>query len=162
MAQLAPSPARRPRTAAPAPSRRPALALVARPQTQRSTLPFTILVSLILAGALVAMLLLNIAMSNTSYELTRLQGQSQSLAEQRQGLEERAETLGTPQELERRAREIGMVPAGEVAYIDLASGTIIGTAGVAESTGQALPATAPTTEGGGPAPYDYGMGNERN
>lgn len=162
MAQLAPSPVRHRRPAHHV-ARQPTLSLVSRPQTARSSVTTTALLTLVLVAALITMLLLNISMSTTSYEITRLQGQVQSLAEQRQSLEERSELLGTPQELERQARALGMVPAGNVAYIDLARGTIVGEAGVATAAdpadrGQSL---APTGDLGARSPYDYGMGNER-
>lgn len=162
MAQLAPSPASRRRaSAASVSARRPVLALVARPEVGRSSVPFTVVCTIVLLAAIVGSLVLNIAMSNTSYEITRLQARSRDLKEQILTLEERQEVLGTPQELERRARDLGMVPGGNVAYIDLATGKIIGEAAAAE--GAAPASLVPVV----PAPeshmsiYDYGMGNER-
>ncbi len=163
MAQLAPSPVRLRRPAMHA-VRRPSLSLVARPDAARGSTFTTVVLSLILVASLAAMLLLNISMSHTSYEITRLQSTTQELAEQRQALEERSELLGTPQELERQARGLGMVPAGEIAYIDLAEGTIVGKAGVATNIKDQAPgsATAPSGDLGSESIYDYGMGNERN
>ena len=89
-------------------------------------MPFTILCTLIVTATLAALLYLNIQMSDTSYEITRLQSQSQRLTEEKQALTETDERLGTPQELERQAREIGMVPVTDPAYIDLDTGEIIG------------------------------------
>ena len=134
------NPVRSPRSA-PQSAPRPRLAVLARPETTRSPIPFALLITAIIAATLTAMLVLNIQMSSTSYELTRLEARSQRLTEQQQALAERNEQLGTPQELDRRAREIGMVPMQEPAYIDLATGTVIGGSGADAS--EAAPAADP-------------------
>lgn len=146
---------------------RPGLTIVASPKTAGSSMPFTLLCTLIVAATLAALLYLNIQMSDTSYEITRLQGQSQRLTEEGQALAETNERLGTPQELERQAREIGMVPVTDPAYIDLDTGEIIGETAPAEQTG-ATPelAQVPAEVAVPPAQiYDepsayHGMGNE--
>ncbi len=159
MAQLAASPASRRRAgAAPGHARASHLALVARPNIQRSSIPFTVLCTLVLLGAVIATLLLNISMTNMSYEVTKLQRESRELSEQSQLLEEKTDLLGTPQELERQARELGMVPAGKVAYIDLANGKIIGEPAAAA---QGHPTLVPHVAKAPKNLYDYGMGNER-
>ncbi|WP_279063363.1 septum formation initiator family protein [Dermabacter hominis] len=159
MAQLAASPASRRRAGfAPAHARKANLTLVSRPHIQRSSIPFTVLCTLVLLGAVIATLLLNISMTNMSYEVAKLQRESRELSEQTQMLEEKSDLLGTPQELERQARELGMVPAGKVAYIDLANGSMIGEPAAATQGAAALVphvAKAPKNL------YDYGMGNER-
>src|SRR5690606_18312966 len=81
---------------------RPRLTVVAAPEAGGSSMPFTLLCTLIVAATLSALLYLNIQMSDASYEITRLQGQSQRLTEERQALAETNERLGTPQELERQ------------------------------------------------------------
>jgi uncharacterized glyoxalase superfamily metalloenzyme YdcJ len=110
---------------------------------------------------------MNIQMSDTSYEITRLQGQSQRLTEERQALVETNERLGTPQELERQAREIGMVPVSNPAYIDLDTGEIIGETSLTAQTGSgpelaqvpAEVAVPPAQIYDEPTAY-HGMGNE--
>lgn len=116
------------------PAPKPRLTVLAAPKTTGSPLPFALLCTLIVTAALAALLYLNIQMSDTSYEITRLQGQSQRLVEEKQALAESNERLGTPQELERQAREIGMVPVTEPAYIDLDTGTVIGETAPSEQT----------------------------
>lgn len=125
------TPLHRPRQAV-RPAPRPRLAVLSRPETTRSPLPFALLITVIVLATLATMLVLNIEMSSTSYELTRLQARSQALTEEEQALAERNEQLGTPQELDRRAREIGMVGTDDPAYIDLATGTVIGGSGAAD------------------------------
>lgn len=140
---------------------RPRLTVVTRPSPRSSSIPFTVLCSLIIAGTLFAVLMLNISMSDTSYRISALTKQSHQLTVQQQTLAEENERRGTPQELERRATELGMVPAGTPAYIDVATGKVIGDPQPA--AGQAASATPP------PVPaaqiYDdenayWGMGNE--
>ena len=157
-------PARGARTAQ---TSRPRLTVVSTPKTGGSSMPFALLCTLIVTATLAALLFMNIQMSNASYDITRLQGQSQRLTEESQGLQETNERLGTPQELERQAREIGMVPVSDPAYIDLDTGQIIGETAPAEQTeGTPELADVPAEVAVPPAqiydePTEYhGMGNE--
>lgn len=148
----------------PATSARPRLTVLARPEPARSSTPFVLLCSLIVAATLAALLVLNIEMSDTSYRITRLEMQSQRLTEEAQALQETNDRMGTPQELEKAARELGMVPVDTPAYIDLATGTVIGETDPAAQTGE--PPSAPEIATVPPARiYDQpdayrGMGNE--
>ena len=151
------------RSAAP----RPGLTVVATPRTAGSSMPFTMLCTLIVVATLAALLYLNIQMSDTSYEITRLEAQSQRLTEESQALAETNERLGTPQELSRQAREIGMVPVSDPAYIDLDTGEIIGSTDPSAQTGGTPElAEVPAEDAVPPAqiydePTEYhGMGNE--
>lgn len=163
MAQLAPSSAARRRASAVSAHREtPNLSLVARTQNPRNTLPLILVSTLVLVGSLIATLLLSISMASTSYEITRTKMELNSLQVQHQSLQERARMLGTPQELERQARDLGMVPAGDIAYIDLASGKIIGKAGAATPADPAAFIPTTTAPASVRPAYDYGMGNERN
>lgn len=150
------------RTASPSatPAGRPRLTVITRPDPRSSSVPFTVLCTLIIVGTLAAVLMLNISMSDTSYRIGALQRQSHELTVQRQTLAEENERLGTPQELERRATELGMVPAGTPAYIDLASGTVIGEPQPAG--GVAAAAEEPPVPPAGiydEPDIDHGMGN---
>lgn len=163
------TPLRRPRPV-PEPAPRPRLAVLSRPETTRSPLPFALVITALIVATLVSMLVLNIEMSSTSYELTRLQARSQDLTEEEQALAERNEQLGTPQELDRRAREIGMVGTDDPAYIDLATGTVIGGADAADGAADPAPVSGlqdPTSPSSIPPAQIYqdesvyhGMGNE--
>lgn len=160
-------PVRAPKKVAPALHPKPRLTVLAAPRTARSPLPFTLLCTLIVAATLATVLYLNIQMSDTSYEITRLQAQSQRLTEEKQALAETNEQLGTPQELERRASELGMVPVTETAYIDLASGTVMGETSPDEQTAShpelaeqpAAVVVPPAQIYDEPTSY-HGMGNE--
>lgn len=139
---------------------RPRLTVVTRPNPSSSSVPFTLLCTAVIAVTLFAVLMLNISMSDTSFRLAELQKESHRLTVQEQSLAEESERLSTPQELQKRATELGMVPAGTPAYIDLGQGAIIG---------EPLPAgglAAPAELAPVPAAqiYDddtyWGMGNE--
>lgn len=149
----------RPRVAAP--SARPRLTVVTRPDPRSSSVPFVVLCTLVIVGALAAVLMLNISMSDTSYRIGALQSESQELTIQKQALAEENERLGTPQELEVRATELGMVPAGTPAYIDLAEGTVIGDPQPAG--GAAAAPEQPPVPAAGISDHSeiyHGMGNE--
>lgn len=146
------------RSSAPAP--RPRLTVVTRPDPRASAVPFTILCTVIIAATLFAVLMLNIAMSDTSFRIDALSKESHALNVQSQALTEENERLSTPQELQRRATELGMVPAGSPAYIDLAKGSVIGQATPAGGVaGAAQQPPVPAAQ-----IYDqqiyWGMGNE--
>src|SRR5699024_630522 len=141
---------------------RPRLTVVATPKAAGSSMPFTLLCTLIVTATLAALLFMNIQMSDASYEITRLQGQAQRLTEEGQALAETNERLGTPQEL-----EIGRVPVSDPADIDLDTGEIIGETSPAEQTGTNPElAEVPADVAVPPAQiYDestayHGMGNE--
>lgn len=140
----------------------PRLTVVARPQPRRSIMPFALVCTAIIALTLGAILMLNISMSDTSYRITRLTMQSRALDDRAQSLKEQGEQLATPQELARRAGALGMVPAAQPAYIDLATGSIVGTPTAAAGPAGAAPATAPTTTppAATPHPSYFGMGGE--
>src|SRR5690625_3918683 len=88
-------PLRAPKTSA---APRPKLTVLAAPKTSGSSMPFTLLCTLIVTATLAALLYMNIQMSDTSYEITRLQSQSQRLTEEKQALAETDERLDTPQD----------------------------------------------------------------
>ncbi|WP_058235569.1 hypothetical protein [Devriesea agamarum] len=138
----------------------PRLTVVARPRPSRSNVPFVLLCTAILLATLGAVLALNISMGQGSYELSSLQRTSQKLVHEKQTLAERNQMLGAPQELERRARAIGMVPAGTSAYVDLATGKIIGDPHPAAADEAPKPGVpVPDLSTHGHKPY-HGMGNE--
>jgi cell division protein FtsL len=153
---------------APRPSSRPRLAVLTRPEPRRSAVPFVIMCTAIIVATLATVLYLNIQMSSTSYEITRLQGQSQSLTEKQQGLEQQNDELGTPQKLEKKAQDLGMVPAGTPAYIDLGTGKVTGDS--TPVTGDTTKDDAPTSDESAVPPATiyqeeqsyHGMGNEGN
>ncbi|GAA0944224.1 MULTISPECIES: septum formation initiator family protein [Streptomyces violaceusniger group] len=85
--------------------------------TARRT-PFVLLVVVLLGSGLIALLLLNSSLNQGSFELTRLEKQTKELTDERQALQQDVDRLSAPAELERRARELGMVPGGTPAFLN--------------------------------------------
>ncbi|WP_159621863.1 hypothetical protein [Ruania rhizosphaerae] len=105
---------------------RPRLRIVRAPQPGRSRVPFILLCLSILASALLSVLLLNTSMAATSYEIHEQRIALARLSEQQQALSQDVDRLASPAELERAALAIGMEPAGQIRYLVLSEGTILG------------------------------------
>jgi hypothetical protein len=103
----------------------------------------------LLGAGLLALLMLNISIGKGAYELTGLQRQQRQLTVEQQALAEQVEAFGAPQELARRARELGMVPAPHTAFLTLPGGSIEGepAVAVAPPKPKPKPATDATTAG---------------
>ena len=79
--------------------------------------PFVMLVMALLGAALVATLWLSTAATADSYHLQSARKDARNLTERSESLGRQVATLETAPELARRARELGMVPAGDVARL---------------------------------------------
>jgi len=79
--------------------------------------PFVLLVMVLLAVALVATLWLSTAAAADSYHLQSAQEQARNLTERSENLRREVANLETAPELARRARALGMVPAGDPAQL---------------------------------------------
>ncbi|MGQ4508045.1 hypothetical protein ACUH96_08825 [Dermabacteraceae bacterium P13077] len=139
---------------------RPRLSVVSSPSRKRGNTITALLATAILGAALAICLLLNISLSNGSYELTSLQRQITNLEHTKAELVRESERLATPQELARRAESIGMVPASGASYIDLSSNTIMESQGQ-EAARRQVSNTVPVAAIYRTGPTYYGMGNER-
>lgn len=105
---------------------------------------FATICVLLLTVGLIALLLLNTALAKGSLELGELQRESAVLADTAGNLQEQIDRASASGELARRAAALGMVRSNERAYIDLATGTVTGTAHPA-TRNQAFPiVTSPT------------------
>jgi hypothetical protein len=71
----------------------------------------------LLAGGLVALLMLNTALSQDSFNLQRLQRQTTQLTNEQQGLQQQIDGWSAPDALAARARQLGMVPANNPAFV---------------------------------------------
>ncbi|MCX5213434.1 cell division protein FtsL [Kitasatospora sp. NBC_00240] len=105
------------------PGRRPA----------RGRTPFAVLVVVLLTGGLLGLLALNTALNEGSFELSRLQKQTTTLTDQQQTLQHQIDQGSAPDALERRARELGMVPAGGLAFLQ-DDGKVLGKPGPAQDS----------------------------
>ncbi|GGS86340.1 septum formation initiator family protein [Streptomyces cinerochromogenes] len=79
--------------------------------------PFVLLVVVLLGGGLIGLLVLNSALSEGSFELDDLQKQTKNLTDQEQALQRDIDAYSSPDALQRRARELGMVPGGDPAFL---------------------------------------------
>ncbi|MGW0700510.1 septum formation initiator family protein [Streptomyces sp. NPDC002867] len=86
------------------------------PSTAART-PFVLLVVLLLSGGLITLLMLNSALSQGSFELSELKKKTTELTDQQQALQRDVDSYSAPDALERRARELGMVPGGSPAFL---------------------------------------------
>ncbi|MFD5252240.1 septum formation initiator family protein [Streptomyces bobili] len=96
----------------------------ARPR-QAARTPFVLLVVLLLGGGLIGLLVLNSALSEGSFEMDDLQKDTKSLTDEEQALQRDIDSYSAPDALQRRARELGMVPGGDPAFLD-PNGTVKG------------------------------------
>ncbi|MGD3104982.1 septum formation initiator family protein [Streptomyces sp. YGL11-2] len=117
--------------------------------------PFVLLVVVLLGSGLIALLLLNSALNQGSFELSKLERKTSELTDEQQALQQEVDGYSAPDQLARRARKLGMVPGGIPAFL-LPDGTVRGKPGVAASEGAPLAASAGPSplgpSGGPPAP----------
>ncbi|WP_415853981.1 hypothetical protein, partial [Sinomonas sp. G460-2] len=100
-----------------APRRAPLSVVRSAPARRRA--PFAIFCLGVLAVALVAVLVLNIAVSTGQYQLVQLRSQQMGLEKQNQDLAQRVQNFEAPQNLAARASQLGMVAATSKGQIDL-------------------------------------------
>ncbi|MFB7777170.1 septum formation initiator family protein [Streptomyces bauhiniae] len=123
--------------------------------------PFVLLVVLLLGGGLLGLLVLNSALSEGSFELDDIQRKTKSLTDEEQALQRDIDAYSAPDALQRRARELGMVPGGDPAFLG-PDGSVKGVPSAAPRSAvltgprapealTAAPSTAPATTGALPA-----------
>lgn len=112
--------------------------------------PFMLLVVVLLGGGLISLLLLNSALNEGSFRLSELRKQTTDLTDEEQALQRDVDGYSQPDALERRARELGMVPGGSPAFLN-PDGTVRGVpaevTAAPEPTPTPPPADAPTAGG---------------
>ncbi|MBW1604642.1 cell division protein FtsL [Streptomyces sp. JJ66] len=87
--------------------------------------PFVLLVVVLLGSGLLALLLLNAAVNQGSFELSRLGQETKELRDEEQALQQDVDAYSGPGALDRRARELGLVPGGAPAFLE-PDGTVRG------------------------------------
>ncbi|MFF3843931.1 septum formation initiator family protein [Streptomyces sp. NPDC002328] len=87
--------------------------------------PFVLLVVLLLGGGLIGLLVLNSALSEGSFRMDDLEKDTKSLTDEEQALQRDIDSYSAPDALQRRARELGMVPGGDPAFLG-SDGTVKG------------------------------------
>jgi hypothetical protein len=88
--------------------------------------PFAVFSCAVLIAALVAVLILNISVSSTQYELVQLRGQQVALSQENEALVQRLEDRGAPQNLAAAATKLGMVGSPTFGSIDLETAKVTG------------------------------------
>lgn len=119
------------------------LRVVPRARAVRAArVPFVLVVSLVLLLGVVGLLMFNTSMQQASFTTTTLQDRAVHLAAREEQLTAELEALREPGALGDAAREIGMVPATCVRFVD-AAGTVSG-APCVPTKGVAFPDDGPT------------------
>ncbi|MDW4909039.1 hypothetical protein RB628_27820 [Streptomyces sp. ADMS] len=109
---------------------------------QAARTPFVLLVVFLLGGGLIGLLVLNSALSEGGFRLDDLQKDTKSLTDEEQALQRDVDAYAAPDALQRRARELGMVPGGDPAFLN-PDGTVKGVPGAAEQAALRIPAVVP-------------------
>ena len=123
-------------------SRRPSLRLVAARPLTAARLPFAIFIGAILVTGLVTLLLLHTMAAQDAFRLESLQQQSSALDDTEEQLAVANEQAAAPSALGARAKALGMVPTGSIAYVELHHhGKIVG---VVQAAPPPAPPPAPT------------------
>lgn len=126
-------------------SHQPFLRLVATKPLTVSRLPFAIFIGGILVSGLVALLLLHTMAAQDAFRLASLQKQSAALDDTEQQLAVANQQQAAPAALGARARALGMVPTGSIAYVELHHhGKIVGVVQAAPSPPPAAPSPSAT------------------
>ncbi|MER7465563.1 hypothetical protein [Streptomyces sp. NPDC097981] len=118
---------------------------------QAARTPFVLLVVALLAGGLISLLLLNSALNQGSFQLSRLKKATTAITDEEQALQRDVDGYSAPDALQRRAHELGLVPGGSPVFIG-PDGKVNGTAAVAEALPPATPAPAAATPGPADSP----------
>ncbi|MFF3544424.1 septum formation initiator family protein [Streptomyces platensis] len=103
--------------------------------------PFVLLIVVLLGSGLITLLLLNSALNQGSFELSKLEKQTEELTDEQQALQQDVDAYSAPGALEQRARKLGMVPGGTPVFL-LPDGTVRGRPSVAGPEGAPLSSSA--------------------
>ncbi|WP_258015903.1 septum formation initiator family protein [Streptomyces sp. AJS327] len=82
-----------------------------------SRTPFVLLVVVLLGSGLLALLFLNASVNQGSFRLSKLEKETEELTDEQQALQQEVDRRSAPDVLERRARELGLVPGGNPAFL---------------------------------------------
>ena len=94
-------------------------------RTQAARTPFAVLVIGMLVAGVVGLLMFNTNMQQASFKATALQEQVNTLTAREQALNMELDSLRNPQRLAVAAKDLGMVPPSQPAFIRL-DGTVLG------------------------------------
>ncbi|MEU9252349.1 hypothetical protein AB0D66_10955 [Streptomyces sp. NPDC048270] len=114
-------------------------------------MPFVLLVVALLGGGLISLLLLNSALNEGSFQLSRLKKETTALTDEEQALQRDVDGYSAPDALQRRAQELGLVPGGSPVFIG-PDGKIAGTPAAAEAPPPPPPPSPPASAPAAAAP----------
>ncbi|MDQ6875365.1 MAG: hypothetical protein M3042_09940 [Actinomycetota bacterium] len=103
-----------------------ALRLVPPRAVRAPRAPFVALIVGLLAAGLIGLLVLNTLIAENSFRLHALAQHDATLALRQQEMQRDVELLEAPNALASEARRLGMVPAGNPAFIRLSDGKVLG------------------------------------
>lgn len=118
---------------------------VVRSAPKKRRAPFVVMCFALLAVALVAVLVLNISVSTSQYQLVELRSKQSTLTKQNQDLTQQLQNFEAPQNLAAKAADLGMVSSTVKGQIDLSTLAVTGKATPAVKGGAAgavIPAPA--------------------
>ncbi|MEZ3178500.1 septum formation initiator family protein [Streptomyces pimonensis] len=101
-------------------------------RAQAARTPFVLLVVVLLGGGLIGLLVLNSALSEGAFQVDDIQRETKNLTDEEQALQRDIDAYSAPDALQERARELGMVPGGDPAFL-APDGTVKGVPGAASA-----------------------------
>ena len=104
--------------------RRTPLALIASAPARRRRAPFFLFCFTIVAAVIGTVLVLNVSVSRTQYELVSLRQEQQNLTQDNEALTEELNNKRAPQNLAAAAAKLDMVPGGQPGVVDLRAGKV--------------------------------------
>lgn len=105
---------------------RPDLRVVEGRDPRRSLVPLVLVALLVLVAAIIAPMVINTQMAETSFAIRDQQLKLNALEAQSWTLQTQLQEIASPISLEKAARAQGMVPAGATGFISLSGGTVEG------------------------------------
>ncbi|MFT4187557.1 MAG: hypothetical protein QM621_03155 [Aeromicrobium sp.] len=102
------------------------LRLVAPARARARRAPFVVVVVFVLSAGLIGLVVMNTALQDQAFELSRLQAEAARLEIQQQQLEYDADRLADPASLAEAAAGLGMVPIETPVFLRPDTGEIIG------------------------------------
>ena len=105
---------------------RPDLRVVEGRSPRRSVVPLVVIALLVLVAAIIAPMVINTQMAETSFAIRDQQLKLNALEAESWTLKTQLQQLSSPIALEKAAREQGMVPAGTTGLISLSDGSVEG------------------------------------
>lgn len=105
----------------------PTLRPVPTPRGGLGRLPFMLILAGVLVAGLVGLLMLQTRVQEQSFEVRQLQSKATALSYRQAELESEVELKATPAEIARQATALGMVPNPYSVYIDVRTGSVLGT-----------------------------------